>query len=89
MRRQRPAEAPKAVHMNTSLSISTRMEEPRPMHDRYSQIQSRSSLVQSRSRTTARYNVTELYVHPGALPSVAIFFPRESRPCEPRTRGNF
>lgn len=44
-RRQRPAEAPKAVHMNTSLSISTRMERsPGPglisMHDRYSQIQS-------------------------------------------------
>lgn len=49
------AEAPKAVHMNTSLSISTRTEELCPMHDRYSQIQSRSGLVQSRSRTTARY----------------------------------
>lgn len=43
------------------------------MHDRYSQIQSRSGLVQSRSRTTARYNVTELCVHLAALSSVPVF----------------
>lgn len=75
------AEAPKAVHMNTSLSISTRTEELCPMHDRYSQIQSRSGLVQSRSRTTASLRRNRA-IYPSFSPSpffpvFTIFHPRK------------
>lgn len=47
MRRQRPAEAPKAVHMNTSLSISTRMERRAP-----AQVSSRCMIDTRRSNLT-------------------------------------
>ena len=60
-RRQRPAEAPKAVHMNTSLSISTleREESPGRCMIDIREIQSPSDLVQSRLRTTASRQIRD------------------------------
>ncbi|EZA50745.1 hypothetical protein X777_10795 [Ooceraea biroi] len=74
MRWQRPAEAPKAVHMNTSLSISTRMERRVLV-----QVSSRCMIDTRRSNLTQTPRPTIMQVGPTARYNVHSEYTLKSR----------